>query len=295
MSKRSDIQRMTAPKIRARKGGEPVVSLTAYHAHTASLVDPYVDFLLVGDSLGMVMHGYESTVPVPLDLMIMHGSAVVRGSEHALVVVDMPFGSYEESPNIAFRNAARVMKETGCGAIKLEGGAHMAPTIDYLTQRGIPVMAHIGLTPQSVNVMGGFKTQGREEKDWERFELDARAVDEAGAFAVVLEGMAELLAARITRQISIPTIGIGASVDCDGQILVLEDMLGLSPRVPKFVKEFGHLGEAIENSVKAYADEVKSRKFPAREHVYEMKKPKLADKGKSPPRKSVVSKRQNNS
>jgi 3-methyl-2-oxobutanoate hydroxymethyltransferase len=276
MSIQNKIKRMTAPDIRARKSGDPIVSLTAYHAHTASLIDPYVDFLLVGDSLGMVMHGFESTVPVPLDLMIMHGSAVVRGSKRALIVVDMPFGSYEESPNIAFRNAARVMKETGCGAIKLEGGTHMAETIEYLTHRGIPVMAHIGLTPQAVNVMGGFKTQGREEKDWERLELDAKAVSDAGAFAVVVEGMAELLAARITKQIPIPTIGIGASVDCDGQILVLEDMLGLSPWVPKFVKEFGNLGEAIENSVKEYASEVKSRQFPAREHVYTMKKTKAA-------------------
>lgn len=276
MSIQNNIKRVTAPEIQARKGADPIVSLTAYHAHTASLIDPFVDFLLVGDSLGMVMHGFESTVPVPLDLMIMHGSAVVRGSKRALIVVDMPFGSYEESPNIAFRNAARVMKETGCGAIKLEGGAHMAETIEYLTQRGIPVMAHIGLTPQAVNVMGGFKTQGREEKDWERLELDAKAVSDAGAFAVVVEGMAELLAARITKQIPIPTIGIGASVDCDGQILVLEDMLGLSPWVPKFVKEFGNLGEAIENSVKEYASEVKARQFPAREHVYSMKKSKVA-------------------
>ena len=274
MSVQNSIKRMTAPQIAARKGGDPIVSLTAYHAHTAALIDPFVDFMLVGDSLGMVMHGYDTTVPVPLDLMIMHGSAVVRGSAQALVVVDMPFGSYEESPNIAFRNAARILKETGCGAVKLEGGTHMAETISYLTKRGIPVMAHIGLTPQSVNTLGGFKTQGREEKEWESLELDAKAISDAGAFAVVIEGMAELLAARITKQIPIPTIGIGASVDCDGQILVLEDMLGLSPRVPKFVKEFGNLGDAIQNSVQAYADEVKTRKFPSREHVYGMKKSK---------------------
>lgn len=262
---------MTAPDIARRKGGDPIVSLTAYHAHTARILDPYVDFLLVGDSLGMVMHGYETTVPVPLDLMIMHGQAVVRGSSHALIVVDMPFGSYEESPAVAFRNAARVMKETGCGAVKLEGGRRMAETIRYLTERGIPVMAHIGLTPQSVNVMGGFKTQGRETGEWAAIEEDARAVSEAGAFAVVLEGMAELLAARITRQIPTPTIGIGASAECDGQILVLEDMLGLSPRVPKFVKEFGQIGAAIETAVKSYAEEVKARRFPASEHTYAMK------------------------
>lgn len=271
MSHQARIQRLTAPDIRQRKGGEPIVSLTAYHAHTARIIDPYVDFLLVGDSLGMVMHGYESTVPVPLDLMIMHGAAVVRGSSHALIVVDMPFGSYEESPAIAFRNAARVMKETGCGAVKLEGGARMAETIRYLTERGIPVMAHIGLTPQSVNMMGGFKTQGRRQEEWAAIEGDADAVSEAGAFAVVLEGMAELLAARITKQILIPTIGIGASASCDGQILVLEDMLGLSPNVPKFVKKFAELGAAIEDAVKSYADEVRARAFPGREHVYAMR------------------------
>ena len=276
-SQQKNSVRMTAPAITARKGGEPIVSLTAYHAHTAALVDPHVDFMLVGDSLGMVMHGLESTVPVPLDLMIMHGAAVVRGSSRALVVVDMPFGSYEESPAIAFRNAARVLKETGCGAVKLEGGVHMAPTIDYLTKRGIPVMAHIGLTPQSINMMGGFKTQGREKKDWARLEQDAEAVTEAGAFAVVLEGMAELLAARISKKIAIPTIGIGASVECDGQILVLEDMLGLSPRVPKFVKEFAQIGEAIASAVQSYAAEVKARQFPARQHVYAMKKGEIPE------------------
>ena len=270
MSIQSQVRRLTAPAIRARKGGEPIVSLTAYHAHTARIIDPHVDFLLVGDSLGMVMHGYETTLPVPLDLMIMHGAAVVRGSSKALVVVDMPFGSYEESPGVAFRNAARVIKETGCGAIKLEGGARMADTIRYLTGRGIPVMAHIGLTPQSVNMMGGFKTQGRRRAEWAGIEADATAIAEAGAFAVVLEGMAELLAARITRLIPIPTIGIGASASCDGQILVLEDMLGLSPRVPKFVKKFGELGAAIENAVKDYAAEVRSRAFPGLDHVYTM-------------------------
>ncbi len=271
MSAQAPKKRLAAPDIRNRKGGEPVVSLTAYHAHTARIVDPYVDFMLVGDSLGMVMHGYESTVPVPLDLMIMHGAAVVRGSSQALVVVDMPFGSYEESPSQAFSNAARVMKETGCGAIKLEGGSRMADTIRFLTERGIPVMAHIGLTPQSVNMMGGFKTQGRQEAEWAAIEEDARAISDAGAFSVVLEGMAELLAARITKDIPIPTIGIGASAECDGQILVLEDMLGLSPRVPKFVKEFAGLGQAIESAVSDYAREVRERTFPAPEHTYTMR------------------------
>ncbi len=271
MSHQAQVQRLTAPDITRRKGAEPIVSLTAYHAHTARIVDPYVDFLLVGDSLGMVMHGYESTIPVPLELMIMHGAAVMRGSSHALIVVDLPFGSYEESPAVAFRNAARVMKETGCGAVKLEGGVRMAETIRYLTERGIPVMAHIGLTPQSINMMGGFKTQGRRQEEWAAIEADAAAVSEAGAFALVLEGMAELLAARLTKQVPIPTIGIGASASCDGQILVLEDMLGLSPRVPKFVKKFAELGNAIEDAVKTYADEVRSRAFPGTQHVYGMR------------------------
>jgi len=261
-------RRNTVPMIAKRKGGEPIVSLTSYHAHTAAIVDKYADFILVGDSLGMVMHGMESTVGVPLDLMIMHGKAVVRGTKKALIVVDMPFGTYEESPNMAFRNAAKVMKETGCGAIKLEGGKRMAETIRFLVERGIPIMAHIGLTPQSSHVMGGFKTQGRDEDSWHLHEEDARAVTDAGAFAVVLEGMVEPLAAKITRQIDIPTIGIGASAECDGQILVLEDMLGLNPWTPKFVKVYGQLGPMIEDSVRRYAEEVKTRAFPTEDQVY---------------------------
>ena len=271
MSVQKPVRRLTAPDIAARKGAEPIVSLTAYHAHTAAIADAHVDFLLVGDSLGMVMHGFESTLPVPLDLMITHGRAVMRGARRALVVVDMPFGSYEESPAQAFRSAARVIKETECGAVKLEGGARMAETIRYLTERGIPVMAHIGLTPQSFNVMGGFKTQGRTKDQWQVLEDDAAAVSEAGAFALVLEAIAEPLAARITKAVPIPTIGIGASAECDGQILVMEDMLGLSPRVPKFVKEFGDVGAAINGAIETYASEVRARSFPASEHTYEMK------------------------
>lgn len=265
------VRRLMAPDITAKKGVEPIVSLTSYHAHTAAIADKYCDFLLVGDSLGMVMHGYETTVPVPLELMIMHGRAVVRGARRSLVVVDMPFGTYEESPPVAFRNAARVMKETDCGAVKLEGGRRMAETIRYLVDRGIPVMAHIGLTPQSINVIGGFKAQGREAAQWAAIEEDARQVSDAGAFSVVLEAMAEPLAAKITAKIPIPTIGIGASAACDGQILVMEDMLGLSPRVPKFVKEFGAIGAAIEGAIKGYADEVRARSFPAPEHTYAMR------------------------
>ena len=270
MSKEFALKRVTAPDIRNRKGGAPIVALTAYHAHTARIIDPHVDMLLVGDSLGMVMHGYETTVPVPLELMIMHAQAVVRGSTRALVVVDMPFGSYEESPAIAFRNAARVLKETGCGAIKLEGGVHMAETIRYLSERGIPVMSHIGMTPQAINTIGSFSPRGRHRSEWAAFEADAKAVAESGAFAVVLEALAELLAARITKQIDIPTIGIGASAECDGQILVLEDMLGLSPRVPKFVKEYAQIGAGIEGAVKAFANEVRARTFPSADYTYPM-------------------------
>ena len=273
MSAQSETRRVSVPEIRARKGREPIVSLTCYHAHTAKLLDRHVDVMLVGDSLGMVMHGMETTLGVPLELMILHAQAVMRGAKHALVVVDMPFGTYEESPEIAFRNAARVMKETGCSAVKLEGGSRMGPTIRYLTQRGIPVMAHIGLTPQMIQVLGGFKTQGRKAEEWPAIEADAVAIAEAGAFAVVLEAMAEPLAAKITQMIPIPTIGIGASPACDGQILVLEDMLGLSDWVPKFVKKFGSLREQIESAVAGYASEVRAGTFPGPEHLYQPKKP----------------------
>jgi 3-methyl-2-oxobutanoate hydroxymethyltransferase len=271
MSTQAETRRLTAPDIRARKGGTPIVALTSYHAHTARIVDRHCDVILVGDSLGMVMHGLETTVPVTLDMMILQGLAVMRGSRRALVVVDMPFGSYEASREQAFASAARVMKETGCGAIKVEGGRRMAETIAFLTERGVPVMGHIGLTPQAINTIGSFRAQGREEKDWEPIEADARAVAEAGAFSVVIEAVAEPLAARITAQIPIPTIGIGASAACDGQILVLEDMLGLSPRVPKFVKRYGELGPSIEAAVGAYAEEVRARAFPGAAQVYGMK------------------------
>ncbi len=271
MSIEPTVRRISAPDIRARKGGNPIVSLTSYHAHTAALLDKHCDVILVGDSLGMVMHGLECTIPVTLDMMILQGKAVMRGSSRALVVVDMPFGSYEASREQAFGSAARIMKETGCGAIKLEGGRRMADTIAFLVERGIPVMAHVGLTPQSINALGGFRTQGRDPSDWGPIEQDARAVAEAGAFAVVLEAIAEPLAAKITRDIPIPTIGIGASAACDGQVLVLEDMLGLSPRVPKFVKRYSDLGPAIDRAVAAYAAEVRSRSFPAADNVYEMK------------------------
>jgi 3-methyl-2-oxobutanoate hydroxymethyltransferase len=272
VSVQQEIRRLTAPDIRARKGGDPIVSLTAYHAHTARIVDQYCDVILVGDSLGMVMHGLETTVPVTLEMMILQARAVMRGSRRALVVVDMPFGSYEASREQAFASAARVMKETGCGAIKVEGGRRMADTIAFLVERGVPVMGHIGLTPQAINTIGSFRAQGREEKDWAPILEDARTVAEAGAFSIVVEAVAEPLGRRITELVPVPTIGIGASAACDGQILVLEDMLGLSPRVPKFVKRFGNLGPGIEAAVKSYADEVRTRAFPAPEQTYPMKK-----------------------
>jgi 3-methyl-2-oxobutanoate hydroxymethyltransferase len=271
MSVQAAIRRKTAPDIFARKGGEPIVMLTSYHAHTAALVDRHCDVILVGDSLGNVMHGFETTVPVTLEMMILQGRAVMRGSQHALVVVDMPFGSYEASKEQAFHAAVRILKETQCGAVKLEGGERMAETVAFLTQRGIPVMGHIGLTPQSINTLGSFRAQGREEGSWEPIENDSRAISEAGAFSIVIEAVAEPLARKITAAIAAPTIGIGASAACDGQVLVLEDMLGLSPRTPKFVRRYGDLGPVIEAAIKGYAADVRSRSFPGPEHVYGMK------------------------
>src|SRR6266436_5390747 len=279
MSVQSAIKRNTAPEIRARKGGEPIVMLTSYHAHTAALVDRHCDVILVGDSLGNVMHGFETTVPVTLEMMILQGRAVMRGSSQALVVVDMPFGSYKGSKEQAFHSAVRIMKETQCGAVKLEGGVRMAETIEFLSQRGIPVMAHIGLTPQSINTLGSFKSQGRDEaarldkgdNGSGAIQDDARAVEQAGAFSIVIEAVAEPLARRVTGIVSVPTIGIGASAACDGQVLVLEDMLGLSPRTPKFVRRYGDLGPAIEAAIEGYARDVRSRAFPGPEHVYGMK------------------------
>ena len=271
MSQVVQSRRVMAVDLAKRKAeGRKIIALTAYHAHTASILDPYCDFILVGDSLGMVMHGLESTLPVTLEMMILQAQAVIRGTSRALVVVDMPFGSYEASREQAFMNAARVLKETGAGAIKMEGGARFAETVAFLTQRGIPVMGHIGLTPQSVNTMGGFRVQGRGP-DGERILMeDARAISEAGAFAIVLEGIVEPVANAIARSpaVTAATIGIGASAACDGQILVLEDMLGLSDRAPKFVKSFGSLRAHIEEAVRTYADEVRSGSFPASDHTY---------------------------
>jgi len=263
--------RITAPtpsEIRARKGGTPLVCLTAYTTPIAQLVDPHCDFVLVGDSLGMVLHGLPSTLGVTMEMMCLHGAAVARGLKQAMMVVDMPFGSYEESPEQAFRNAARLMRETGCAAVKLEGGVEMAETIRFLTTRSVPVMAHIGLTPQAINTLGGYKVQGRGE-DAARVLADAKAVAEAGAFSVVLEKVPAVLADEITAAVDIPTIGIGASVGCDGQVLVVDDMLGLFTAFkPKFAKRYAELGKDADAAIAAYAEEVRARAFPAPEHVF---------------------------
>jgi 3-methyl-2-oxobutanoate hydroxymethyltransferase len=268
-------KRMTAPSIRARKADgkteQPIVMLTAYTMRMAQLLDPHCDMLLVGDSLGQVIYGLPSTIPVTLDMMCAHGAAVVRGSWHALVGVDMPFGSYEESSEQAFASAAHVMKETGCAAVKLEGGEAMAETIAFLTQRGIPVIGHVGLTPQAVNMLGGYGVRGREDIEAEKILADARAVAEAGAFVMVVEGVMESLATRIAQEVAVPVIGIGASAECDGQVLVTEDMLGLFERTPRFVKRYHNLASEISESAGRYAEEVRSRSFPSDDQTYRPK------------------------
>jgi 3-methyl-2-oxobutanoate hydroxymethyltransferase len=253
------------------KGGAPIVGLTAYTAPIAQLLDPHVDFLLVGDSVGMVVYGFESTVPVTVDMMIAHGAAVVRGSSRALVVVDLPFGSYQESREQAFRTASRIMAETGCAAVKLEGGAEMAEAVRFLVQRGVPVMGHVGLMPQSVNAAGGFKVQGRGQHQAERVAADAAAIADAGAFSLVIEGTVEPVARAITEAVSIPTIGIGASPACDGQILVTEDVLGLFTQFkPRFVKRYAELAPLIAAAAAEYAADVRARRFPGPEHCFGM-------------------------
>ncbi|MBK5944942.1 3-methyl-2-oxobutanoate hydroxymethyltransferase [Rhodobacter veldkampii DSM 11550] len=268
MSATSQIRALTPADITARKGGQPIVCLTAYTTPMARLVDAQCDVALVGDSVGMVLHGLPSTLGVTLEMMILHGQAVARGLKRALMVIDMPFGSYEEGPAQAFRNAARLMAETGAAAVKLEGGRHMAETIAFLVARGVPVMAHVGLTPQAVNTLGGYKVQGRGA-DAARLRADAQAVAEAGAFAVVLEKLPARLADEITAAVPIPTIGIGASARCDGQVLVVDDMLGLFTDFrPKFVRRYGELGAAAEAAVAAYAADVRARAFPGPEHEF---------------------------
>ena len=268
MSATSSLRSVLPPDIRARKGTAPLVVLTAYTTPVARLVDAHCDIALVGDSVGMVLHGMTSTLGVTMEMMLLHGKAVVRGCTRAMVVIDMPFGSYEESPEQAYRNAARLMAETGAPAVKLEGGAHMAETIAFLTKRGVPVMAHIVLTPQSVNTLGGYKVVGREGEA-EGVMADARAVEEAGAFAVVLEKVPMGLAARITQNLTIPTIGIGAGAACDGQVLVVDDMLGLFTEFrPKFVKRYANLGQDADRAIAEYAAEVRARSFPAPDHAF---------------------------
>jgi 3-methyl-2-oxobutanoate hydroxymethyltransferase len=268
MSATSPLRPVLPPDIRARKGSAPLVVLTAYTTPMARLVDPHCDIALVGDSLGMVLHGLPSTLGVTMEMMILHGRSVVRGCAKAMVVIDMPFGSYEESPAAAYRNAARLIAETGAPAVKLEGGAHMAETIAFLTKRGVPVMAHVGLTPQAVNTLGGYKVVGREDEA-ERVMQDALAVQAAGAFSVVLEKVPMGLAGRITKALDIPTIGIGAGVECDGQVLVIDDMLGLFTEFrPKFVKRYAELGKTADEAIATYAAEVRARTFPADEHSF---------------------------
>jgi len=265
------MRRLTVPAIRNAKGKEPIVMLTAYTVRMAQILDPHCDMLLVGDSLGQVIYGLDSSVPVSVEMMIAHGAAVVRGSYHSLVVIDMPFGSYEESPQQAFRSAARLLKETGAAAVKLEGGAVMAETIAFLVARGIPVVGHVGLTPQAVNILGGYGARGRSQEEYAKLIDDARAVAKAGAFAVVVEGVVEPLAIEITKAIDIPTIGIGGSAQCDGQVLVIDDMLGMFDRVPRFVKKYEQLAEKIEAAVAQYSADVRARSFPTIDQTYQPK------------------------
>jgi len=269
------MKRLTVPKIQNRKADgetkEPLVMLTAYTARQAQLLDEHCDILLVGDSLGQVIYGLPSTLQVTLDMMCAHGAAVVRGSYHSVVVVDMPFGAYEGSPQQAFESASRIMAETGCAAVKLEGGEAMAETIRFLSQRGIPVMAHIGLTPQAVNALGGYGARGRSQEEHAKIIADGKAVQAAGAFSVVVEGVVEPIAVSLTQSLEIPVIGIGASAQCDGQVLVVDDMLGMFERVPRFVKKYGNLADEITDKVAQYAQDVRAREFPTKDQTYQPK------------------------
>jgi 3-methyl-2-oxobutanoate hydroxymethyltransferase len=269
MSTETRTRRITVPELAARKGGEPIVCLTAYTTSMAQRLDPHVDLLLVGDSLGNVIYGFDTTLPVTLEMMIAHGAAVRRGSERAVIVVDLPFGSYQESPAAAFRAAARIMAETGCSAVKLEGGHEMAETIAFLTARGIPVMGHVGLMPQSVHSLGGFRARGRNDAQADEIIADADAVAQAGAFAIVIEGVMEPVARTITQRLAIPTIGIGASPACDGQILVIDDVIGMfSDFTPKFVRRYAEVGHQVAEAAAAYAADVRARRFPGPEHCF---------------------------
>ncbi len=265
--------RITIPELIGRKGGEPIAVLTAYTAPFARLLDPHVDILLVGDTLGIMIYGLPTTLGVSLDMMVAHGRAVVSASSHAAVVVDMPFGSYQSSPVDAFRAAARVMAETGCAAVKLEGGVEMADTIAFLTARGIPVMGHVGLLPQSVNTQGGYKTRGRDPAEADRIVAGALAIAEAGAFAIVIEGTIDPVSRRVTEAVAIPTIGIGASATCDGQVLVIDDVLGLAGDFrPKLARRYVDIASMIAEAARDYAADVKARRFPGPENVYGLAK-----------------------
>src|SRR5580704_16785488 len=269
MSAQTSAKRVSAPQIQRRKGGDKLVCLTAYTASVARHLDEEVDLLLVGDSLAMVVYGFDSTLPIGLDPMIAHGAAVVRSTRHAHIVVDLPFGSYQESSEQAFRSAARVMAETGCGSVKLEGGEAMAATVAFLTWRGVPVMGHVGLTPQAVNALGGYRSRGHDPAERDKIMRDGIAIAEAGAYSLVVEGVAESLARELTETVAIPTIGIGGSPACDGQILVIDDMLGLFAEfTPRFVKRYRRLGEEIQAAAREYAEEVRQGRFPAAEHTY---------------------------
>jgi 3-methyl-2-oxobutanoate hydroxymethyltransferase len=262
------VRRLTAPEITARKGGEPIVCLTAYTAPMAAILDEVCDLLLVGDSVGMVLHGLPNTVGVTLEMMILHGQAVMRASHKALVVVDLPFGAYEGPKELAYANAVRVLKETGCQAVKVEAGPTVPETIAYLVQRGIPVVGHVGLRPQAVNADGAFRAKGRSQAERTRVIAEAEASANSGAFCIVVEGVAEAVAREITEAVAVPTIGIGASSGCDGQILVTEDMLGLFDWTPKFVRRYGDVKGEIQQAVRAYADDVRARRFPAAAETY---------------------------
>ncbi|MEZ0497837.1 3-methyl-2-oxobutanoate hydroxymethyltransferase [Sphingomonas sp. IW22] len=262
------MRRLTVPAIQKRKGGEPIVMLTAYTARMAQLMDAHCDMLLVGDSLGQVIYGLPSTLSVTIDMMIAHGAAVVRGSYHSVVIIDMPFGTYEASPEQAFASAARIMAETGAAGVKLEGGEAMAETVAFLTRRGIPVVGHVGLTPQAVNALGGYGARGRDEAEQAKILADARAIADAGAFSLVVEGVVEPLAIAITQGVGVPVIGIGASAQCDGQVLVAEDMLGMFDRTARFVKRYDDMAGRISAAVERYAGEVRERAFPGAEQLY---------------------------
>ncbi len=274
MSIHQSVQRVTVPQLMSRKGQRKIVALTAHNSVMAQLVDEFLDFILIGDSTAMVAYGLPNTLSITVEQIAAHSAAVARSTRHACVVADMPFGSYQKSCEQAFENAAYLLAQGHADAVKLEGGANMAPTIAFLTSRGIPVLGHIGLMPQHVHTMGGYKAQGMTDAAAQQLLADAQAVAQAGAFGVVIEGVKESVAAEITAEVTVPTIGIGASAACDGQILVTEDMLGLNgDRVPRFVKRYADLANEIKAAVQRYADDVRVGAFPEDKHCFGIKAP----------------------